>query len=158
MWMPTNLLARLLKHLAAMRSIYETGSNEYVSTPFSSALKNPIYRDAYPTMFVFLILYLTLPLLEELTITLGLTKGVPVSWHFQNTSQKPNTKTLRTLPTAHFNLAMTQKIIILTGCLSVRNVCCSSKTMWLALTQDDHAGWTPASILSIKILPTALKL
>ena len=58
-WMLTNLLARLLKHLAAMGSIYETDSNEYVSTPFSSALKEPIYRDAYPAMFVFLIIYLT---------------------------------------------------------------------------------------------------
>lgn len=35
-----------------MGSIYETGPNEYVSTPFSKALKEPIYRDAYPTMFV----------------------------------------------------------------------------------------------------------
>ena len=43
--------ARLLKHLAAMGSIHETGPNEYVSTPFSKALKEPIYRDAYPTMY-----------------------------------------------------------------------------------------------------------
>ncbi|CAD6587022.1 MAG: hypothetical protein ASARMPREDX12_002571 [Alectoria sarmentosa] len=45
------LMGRLLKHLAAMGSIYETGSNEYVPTPLSKALKEPIYRDAYPTMF-----------------------------------------------------------------------------------------------------------
>ncbi|CAF9930697.1 hypothetical protein IMSHALPRED_008255 [Imshaugia aleurites] len=45
------LMARLLKHLAAMGSIYETGPNEYVPTPLSKALKEPIYRDAYPTMF-----------------------------------------------------------------------------------------------------------
>ncbi|MCJ1434794.1 hypothetical protein MMC27_004164 [Xylographa pallens] len=44
------LLGRLLKHLAAMGSIYETGPNEYISTPFSRALREPIYRDAYPTM------------------------------------------------------------------------------------------------------------
>ena len=37
-----------------MGSIYETGSNEYVPTPFSIALREPIYRDAYPTMFVLL--------------------------------------------------------------------------------------------------------
>lgn len=46
---------RLLKHLAAMGSIYETGPNEYVPTPVSKALKEPIYRDAYPTMFVLLV-------------------------------------------------------------------------------------------------------
>ena len=46
------LLGRLLKHLAAMGSIYETGPNEYVPTPFSKALKEPIYRDAYPFMFI----------------------------------------------------------------------------------------------------------
>ena len=46
------LLGRLLKHLAAMGSIYEIGPNEYLPTPFSKALKEPIYRDAYPTMFV----------------------------------------------------------------------------------------------------------
>ena len=50
----TKLPARLLKHLAAMGSIYETGPNEYVSTPFSKALKDPIYRDGYPTLFVLL--------------------------------------------------------------------------------------------------------
>ncbi|MCJ1386457.1 hypothetical protein MMC17_009583 [Xylographa soralifera] len=44
------LMGRLLKHLAAMGSIYETGPNEYVPTPFSRALKEPIYYDAYPTM------------------------------------------------------------------------------------------------------------
>ena len=138
--MLTNFLARLLKHLAAMGTIYETGSNEYVSTPFSSALKESTYRDAYPTMSVYLIFYLTLPLFDELTIQSGLTKRVPVSLHFQNISQKLNIKILRTLPTAHFNLAITQKIIISTGCLSVRNLCCAFKIMSLALTQDDHAG------------------
>ncbi len=45
-------LGRLLKHLAAMESIYETGPNQYVPTPLSKALSEPIYRDAYPTMFV----------------------------------------------------------------------------------------------------------
>ena len=35
-----------------MGTIYETGPNEYLPTPFSKALKEPIYRDAYPTMFV----------------------------------------------------------------------------------------------------------
>ena len=50
--MLTVFLGRLLKHLAAMGTIYETGSNEYVPTPLSKALKEPIYRDAYPTMFV----------------------------------------------------------------------------------------------------------
>ena len=35
-----------------MGSIYEIGPNEYLPTPFSKALKEPIYRDAYPTMFV----------------------------------------------------------------------------------------------------------
>ena len=50
--MLTVFLGRLLKHLAAMGTIYETGSNEYVSTPLSKALREPIYRDAYPTMFV----------------------------------------------------------------------------------------------------------
>ena len=47
-----NLLERLLKHLSAMGTIYEIGSNEYLPTPVSKALKEPIYRDAYPTMFV----------------------------------------------------------------------------------------------------------
>lgn len=35
-----------------MGSIYELGPNEYLPTPFSKALEEPIYRDAYPTMFV----------------------------------------------------------------------------------------------------------
>lgn len=58
--MLTIFLGRLLKHLAAMGSIYETGLNEYVPTPFSKALKEPIYRDAYPTLFelpIFVLLY-----------------------------------------------------------------------------------------------------
>ena len=37
-----------------MGSIYETGPNEYVSTPFSKALRDPIYRDGYPITFVLL--------------------------------------------------------------------------------------------------------
>lgn len=49
-------LGRLLKHLAAMGTIYETGPNEYVPTPLSKALREPVYRDAYPTMFVIPIL------------------------------------------------------------------------------------------------------
>ncbi|KAM0795729.1 S-adenosyl-L-methionine-dependent methyltransferase [Usnea florida] len=47
------LMERLLKHLAAMGSIYETGPNQYISTPFSKALKDPIYRDGYPSTFEF---------------------------------------------------------------------------------------------------------
>lgn len=43
---------RLMKHLAAMGSVYETGPNEYVPTPFSKILKEPIYRDAYYASFV----------------------------------------------------------------------------------------------------------
>lgn len=35
-----------------MGSVYETGPNEYISTPFSKALKDPVYRDGYPTAFV----------------------------------------------------------------------------------------------------------
>ena len=134
--MLTNLLARLFKHLAAMGSVYETGLNEYVSTPFSRALKEPIYREAYPTMSVFLIFYLTLPLFEELTMRVVLS----ISLHFQNISQNPNTKTLRTLSKTHFNIAMIRKIVISLGCLSVRNVYCNCKIMWLALTQVYHAG------------------
>ncbi|KAL8824346.1 MAG: hypothetical protein Q9191_005115 [Dirinaria sp. TL-2023a] len=44
------LLGRLLKHLAAMGTIYESGPNEYIPTPKSKALKEPMYRDAYPTL------------------------------------------------------------------------------------------------------------
>lgn len=43
---------RLLKHLATMGSIYEASADEYLPTPFSEALKQPIYRDAYPHWFV----------------------------------------------------------------------------------------------------------
>ena len=35
-----------------MGTIYETGPNQYVSTPLSKALVEPIYRDAVPTWFV----------------------------------------------------------------------------------------------------------
>lgn len=41
-----------MKHLAAMGSVYETGPSKYVPTPFSEALKEPIYRDAYYAAFV----------------------------------------------------------------------------------------------------------
>ena len=57
-WMLTAFLGRLLKHLAAMGSIYETGPNEYIPTPLSRVLKEPIYRDAYPAMYLLRILYL----------------------------------------------------------------------------------------------------
>lgn len=50
---------RLLNHLAAMGSICETDANEYVPTPFSNALKEPINRDAYATMSVFTVFCLT---------------------------------------------------------------------------------------------------
>ncbi|KAL8823106.1 MAG: hypothetical protein Q9191_006172 [Dirinaria sp. TL-2023a] len=43
-------LWRLLKHLNSMGTIYETGPNEYISTPISKSLKEPVHRDAYPTM------------------------------------------------------------------------------------------------------------
>lgn len=44
------LMRRILKHLNTMGTIYETGPNEYISTPISKSLKEPINRDAYPTM------------------------------------------------------------------------------------------------------------
>lgn len=47
----TICLGRLLKHLAAMGSIYEAGPNEYLPTPLSKALKEPMYRDGYHIMF-----------------------------------------------------------------------------------------------------------
>lgn len=65
-----------------MGTIYETSPNEYVPTPLSKALKEPIYRDAYPTMFVLLTSCHTLPLTQELTVLPGLRFAVPGSLHF----------------------------------------------------------------------------
>ena len=115
-------LGRLLKHLAAMGTIYETGPNEYVPTALSNALKEPIYRDAYPTMFVLPVFRAILLSIQDLIVLLGLIFAAPLSLHFQNTSPKANTKTLTTLSMAHSNLAMPQRIISSSGYLSVRNV------------------------------------
>jgi hypothetical protein len=44
---------RLMKHIAAMGYIKETGSNEYAPTNFSKALTIPIIGDGYPCLLVF---------------------------------------------------------------------------------------------------------
>ncbi|PYI32237.1 o-methyltransferase [Aspergillus indologenus CBS 114.80] len=44
------MLARVLKHLAAMGVIKETGPDEYRRTGFSTAMQSPRYSDAYPCM------------------------------------------------------------------------------------------------------------
>ena len=36
-----------------MGSLREVDADEYALTPFSKALRQPIYRDAYPAMLVF---------------------------------------------------------------------------------------------------------
>lgn len=50
--MVMNAIDRLLKHLAAMGSVYETGADSYLSTPVSKAYIQPVYRDAVPFWFV----------------------------------------------------------------------------------------------------------
>ena len=87
-------IGRLLKHLAAMGSIYETGPNEYVPTPFSKALQEPIYRDAYPTMYCF---SKCNSVTRQLTMWLGLISAVPDFSHFRTISPKPNTRIPTTL-------------------------------------------------------------
>ena len=42
-----------MKHLAATGVVYEADVDKYLSTTFSKALTNPIYRDAYPVRFVY---------------------------------------------------------------------------------------------------------
>ena len=83
--MLTMLQERLMRHLAAMGSIYETGPNEYVATPFSKSLKEPIYQDNYNTMFVS---FKTLAgfIVQELKITSGWTSLVPASLLFRTSS------------------------------------------------------------------------
>ncbi|KAH8432816.1 putative O-methyltransferase [Aspergillus melleus] len=44
------MLSRILKHLAAMGAITETGPDEYRRTGFSTAMSSPRYSDAYPCM------------------------------------------------------------------------------------------------------------
>ncbi|PYH84606.1 o-methyltransferase [Aspergillus uvarum CBS 121591] len=44
------MLARVLKHLAAMGVIKETGPDEYRRTGFSTTMQSPRYSDAYPCM------------------------------------------------------------------------------------------------------------
>ncbi|PYI23475.1 hypothetical protein BO99DRAFT_428767 [Aspergillus violaceofuscus CBS 115571] len=44
------MLARVLKHLAAMGVIKETGPDEYRRTGFSISMQSPRYSDAYPCM------------------------------------------------------------------------------------------------------------
>ncbi|KAK0513545.1 hypothetical protein JMJ35_003909 [Cladonia borealis] len=46
-----SLLARILKHLAAMGTIYETGPDQYCPTPVSKALSMQVHRDGFPTSF-----------------------------------------------------------------------------------------------------------
>ena len=41
------LLARLLKHLAAMRTIYELDADKFVHTPLSEALTQSTYSDGF---------------------------------------------------------------------------------------------------------------
>ena len=41
---------RLLKHLAAMGTVQETGLNEYKLTNFSRVLTAPKYSDGFPCM------------------------------------------------------------------------------------------------------------
>ncbi|RAH68369.1 o-methyltransferase [Aspergillus aculeatinus CBS 121060] len=44
------MLSRILKHLAAMGVIKESGPNEYRRTGFSISMQSPRYSDAYPCM------------------------------------------------------------------------------------------------------------
>jgi len=46
------LVGRLMRHLAAMGYIKETGPDEYKSTNFSDALTIPLIGDGYPLMLV----------------------------------------------------------------------------------------------------------
>ncbi|CAI9635098.1 unnamed protein product [Alternaria burnsii] len=47
---PRELLARLMRHIAAMGFITETSSDEYKATNFSKALTIPIIGDGYPAL------------------------------------------------------------------------------------------------------------
>jgi hypothetical protein len=53
MWVNlTNVIAgRIMKHLAAMGVITETGSDEYRATGFSKVLTVEKYSDAFPLMY-----------------------------------------------------------------------------------------------------------
>ena len=42
-----SVVARILKHLAAMGTIYETGPDQYSPTPVSKALAKQVHRDAF---------------------------------------------------------------------------------------------------------------
>jgi hypothetical protein len=42
--------ARMMKHIAAMGHIKETGTDEYAPTNFSKALELPIIGDGYPAL------------------------------------------------------------------------------------------------------------
>lgn len=46
------LLARLLRHLAAMGHVRETGPDEYKPTNFSKSVNFPLIGDGYPLMYV----------------------------------------------------------------------------------------------------------
>ena len=42
-----SVVARILKHLAAMGTIYETGPDQYSPTPVSKALVKQVHRDTF---------------------------------------------------------------------------------------------------------------
>ena len=67
-----NVPGRLLKHLAAMGTGYEVGPDEYLTTPLSRALKDPIYSDRYPAMFIPPKRHWLQSTVEMLTFLLGL--------------------------------------------------------------------------------------
>lgn len=43
--------ARILKHLAAMGTIYEVDIDRFQSTKLSEALIKPVYRDGFPILY-----------------------------------------------------------------------------------------------------------
>ncbi|KAL9593641.1 MAG: hypothetical protein Q9219_007457 [cf. Caloplaca sp. 3 TL-2023] len=73
-----------------MGTIYETGIDEYISTPLSKALIEPIYRDAYPALFdVFGPGHLALP--DFLESTHYKNPSDPVAGSFQFAHQTTDT-------------------------------------------------------------------
>ena len=76
------LLARLLKHLAAMGTIYETDVDKWLPTALSKALIIPMYKDAFPVCA-----HIIAPTTQKIPEFLAMTKyqnpEIPVNSPFQ---------------------------------------------------------------------------
>ena len=143
-----NSPGRLLKHLAATGTVYEVGPNEYLATPLSMALKDPIYSDQYPAMFVRPNRHWLQSAAEMLTsLLLGLRFVVLGFQHCHNIFSRTITRILATRPMVPSSYAMIQRATFSSGCLSVPIVSHNSGIKWLAMERGGQAGWILGSIL-----------